>query len=78
METYLTVEELTAYLKLTKQTIRRWVCKREVPFHKIHNAVRFRLSEIERWVENNTVLKNTNSAKDHESGLFGEDTGGEA
>ncbi|MDR2898485.1 MAG: helix-turn-helix domain-containing protein [Spirochaetaceae bacterium] len=57
METYLTIEELASYFKLTEQTIRRWVWKGEVPYHKIHNAVRFRLSEIERWVESNDALR---------------------
>ena len=51
METYLTIEELAEYLKLADQTIRRWVLNREIPFHKIHKAVRFRLSEIEKWID---------------------------
>ncbi|MDR0474149.1 MAG: helix-turn-helix domain-containing protein [Treponema sp.] len=52
METYLTVEELASHLKLAEQTIRRWVLNREIPFHKIKKVIRFRLSEIERWIEN--------------------------
>jgi excisionase family DNA binding protein len=35
METYLTIEEIAAYLKLAVQTIRRYVLHREIPFHKI-------------------------------------------
>jgi len=52
METYLTIEELAGYLKLAEQTIRRWVLNREIPFCKIKKVIRFRLSEIERWVDN--------------------------
>ena len=78
METYLTVEELAAYFKFSVQTIRRWILNREVPYHKIHNSIRFRLSEIESWVENNDVLKKTNEKKEQEADLFGEDKGGEA
>jgi excisionase family DNA binding protein len=51
LETYLTIEGLADYLKLAEQTIRRWVLKREVPYHKIKKVIRFRLSEIERWIE---------------------------
>ena len=53
METYLTIEELAGYLKLAEQTIRRWVLNRELPFHKIKKVIRFRVSEIEKWVDNN-------------------------
>jgi excisionase family DNA binding protein len=51
METYLTIEELADYLKLAEQTIRRWVLNREIPFHKIKKVIRFRVSEIEAWID---------------------------
>jgi excisionase family DNA binding protein len=49
--TYLTVDELAEYLKVAVQTVRRWVLNREVPFHKIKKVIRFRVSEIEKWVD---------------------------
>ena len=51
METYLTISELAAALKLTEQTIRRYVFRREIPFHKIKKVIRFRPSEVERWID---------------------------
>ena len=51
METYLTIEELADYLKLAEQTIRRWVLNREIPYHKIKKVIRFRVSEIEKWID---------------------------
>ena len=51
METYLTIEELANYLKLAQQTIRRWVLNREIPYHKIKKVIRFRVSEIEKWID---------------------------
>ena len=55
METYLTIEELAEYLKLAEQTVRRWVMNGQIPFHKIKSVIRFRLSEIEKWVDNGGV-----------------------
>ena len=51
METYLTIEEVARHLKLAEQTIRRYVLNREIPFHKIKKVIRFRLSEVETWVD---------------------------
>ena len=51
METYMTIEEVAEYLKLAEQTIRRWVLNREIPFHKIKKVIRFRVSEIETWID---------------------------
>ena len=50
METYMTIEEMASYLKLAEQTIRRWVLNREIPYHKIKKVIRFRISEIETWI----------------------------
>ena len=55
METYLTIEELSGYLKLAEQTVRRWVLNQQIPYHKIHKAVRFRLSEIEKWIDGEKI-----------------------
>jgi len=53
VETYLTIEEIAKYLNYAEKTIRKWVLNREIPFHKIHKTIRFRLSEIEKWIDNN-------------------------
>jgi excisionase family DNA binding protein len=56
MEPYLTIHEVAAILRLSAQTIRRYVMKREIPCHKIFRAVRFKPSEIQSWVENRGAL----------------------
>jgi len=54
METFLTANELAGLLKLSVQTIRRYTMKKEIPFHKINRAVRYKKAEIERWIESGT------------------------
>jgi len=51
LEILLTVKELAQALKLTEQTIQRYVLRKEIPFHKIMRAVRFRPSEINEWID---------------------------
>ena len=72
METYLTVEELAAYFKLTVQTVRRWILNNEVPFHKVNHSVRFRLSEIEKWVEKSDCVKQAKETEKCNGELFPE------
>jgi excisionase family DNA binding protein len=50
METYLTIEELADYLKIPEKTIRGWVLHRVIPYRKVMKAIRFRISEIEKWI----------------------------
>jgi len=53
MDAYLTIKELAVYLKLAENTIRRWVRNGEIPHHKINRVIRFRLSEVESWLDRN-------------------------
>ena len=70
METYLTIEELAHYLKVAEQTIRRWVLNRDIPFCKIKKVIRFRLTEIEKWVDNSGALSAAVGENNASDGLF--------
>nr|AGS53319.1 hypothetical protein [uncultured bacterium contig00013] len=73
METYLTIEECAEYLKLTEQTIRRWVLCREIPFHKIKKVVRFRVSELEQWITDQGWKITEGEDDEPENSLFDDD-----
>ena len=47
-EEFLTVKELAAKLKVNQMTIYRMVKANKLTYHKIGNAIRFKLSEIEK------------------------------
>ncbi|MDR1895221.1 MAG: helix-turn-helix domain-containing protein, partial [Prevotellaceae bacterium] len=53
-----TIAELAGMVKLSEQTIRRYVLNRSIPYHKIKKAVRFRLSEIEKWIDGGGIAAN--------------------
>ena len=38
METYLTIEEVAAYMKLANQTIRKYVLNKTIPYRKVQKA----------------------------------------
>jgi excisionase family DNA binding protein len=77
METYFNTAELGEYLHIAEQTIRRWVMNNEIPCRRIHGVVRFRLSEIEKWVNNGGVCPPGAGGGSAETGLPGERETGE-
>ena len=52
MENYWRVQEVAAALQISVQSVYRYVANGEIPFHKLNRSVRFKPSEIERWIEN--------------------------
>jgi len=56
---FLTKKELAEYLGLSIFTIDSWVSeRREIPYIKMGRRVKFDLSDIQLWVENNKVIPN--------------------
>jgi PTS system nitrogen regulatory IIA component len=52
METKLmTIRDVAEFMQLSEQTIQRYVLNCEIPFHKVKKVIRFRLSEIEKWID---------------------------
>ena len=75
MDAYLTADEVASLLKLSLQTIRRYTMLKQIPFHKINRAVRYKKSEIELWVEKREADKE--QKENLEGGLFcGSENGG--
>lgn len=50
-ERLLTADEIAEHLGFTKGTVYQKVSRGEIPYVKLGRAVRFRLSEIEEWIE---------------------------
>jgi excisionase family DNA binding protein len=47
----LTIFEVVRITKFSVQTLRGYVHHKQIPFHKVNRAIRFRASEIEQWIE---------------------------
>ena len=78
MKTYLTIPDVANMLQLTEQTIRRYVLNDEIPYFKIKKVIRFRLSDIERWVELGGAKQTTGESQHDEPELFDlDDEGGD-
>ena len=51
IKAYFTPDELAEYLAISKATVYRLVNKRQLPFRKIGGVLRFRIDEIEKYLE---------------------------
>jgi excisionase family DNA binding protein len=51
MEVLLTINDVAALTKIKVGTLRKFVAKRSIPYVKLGAGLRFRVSEIEKWIE---------------------------
>lgn len=57
----MTVDEAAAYLRLAPATLYQEVSERAIPFTKIRNVLRFRKTDLDEWLQQNTVYPDTNT-----------------
>lgn len=50
-ESWVGINEAAAYLGVTKDTIRNWIKRTDIPAHKIGKLWKFKLSELDEWVK---------------------------
>jgi excisionase family DNA binding protein len=50
-EAWSSLEELSNYLGVNKDTIRNWIKKTDIPAHKIGRQWKFKLSEVDEWIK---------------------------
>lgn len=51
MDNWIGIEEAANYLGVTKETIRNWIKKTDIPAHKIGKLWKFKVSELDAWVK---------------------------
>jgi excisionase family DNA binding protein len=55
MDSLLTVDQIAAYLQVRPSTIYQWTHEGYIPHVKLGNLVRFRMSQVDRWLEKKEV-----------------------
>lgn len=47
---WISVEEIAAYLGVQRDTVYKWIIRKNLPAHKVGRLWKFRKSEIDNWV----------------------------
>ena len=64
MERWLSLEEIANHLGVSRETIRSWIKKETIPYHKVGRQYKFQVSEVNEWVKSG---KSANADKQNET-----------
>ncbi len=51
MEKFITIDQLSELIQMSKSTIYHWTHIGFIPYYKFPKGIRFRLSEVENWIK---------------------------
>lgn len=63
-EAWVDVEAVAAHLGVAKQSVYRWVDGKGFPAHRVGRLLRFKLSEVDAWIQ----MGHAQNERDAESG----------
>jgi predicted DNA-binding transcriptional regulator AlpA len=72
IEKLLDINDVAEITKLKVATLRRHVLLKQIPYHKVIKAIRFRASEIQKWIDNDGSCEGITSRVVFGEGLFSE------
>lgn len=55
-EKWVDLEEVSTYLGVSKDTVRNWIKKTDIPARKIGKQWRFKLSEVDLWIKSGSSV----------------------
>ncbi len=65
IERWYSLDEVSKHLGVSKDTIRAWIKKETIPFHKLGRQYKFRISEVDAWIESG---ESANADKENNNG----------
>lgn len=51
IERWLSLGEISKHVGCSKDTIRAWIKKGTIPYHKVGRLYKFKVSEVDAWIE---------------------------
>ncbi len=64
-ERWLSVEEIAQHLGIKKETVYKWVRKRNMPSHKVGRLIKFQAKEVDQWIREGKASSNNNDESDN-------------
>lgn len=61
-EAWVSLDDIAEHLKVSTDTIHRWIRANKIPVHRVGRFWRFKVSEVDEWVRQGRVAGNTTKA----------------
>ena len=65
---WLSLEEVATYLGIKKDTLYKWIYRKNVPAHKVGRLWKFRKEEIDAWIRSGESAEGQRNRKEHSGG----------
>lgn len=61
IEKWSSMEIITDYLGVSRETVLQWINNRNMPAHKVGRLWKFKISEVDKWIRSGGAAEKDNS-----------------
>lgn len=69
-EPWVSVDEVAKHLGIVKDTVYRWIESKSLPAHRVGRLWKFKLSQVDAWIEAGGAAVDEVSGQDAEQGPY--------
>lgn len=59
IEKWSSMDTITDYLGVSRETVLQWISNRNMPAHKVGRLWKFKISEVDRWIRSGSAADNS-------------------
>ena len=63
IERWMSMEEITGHLGVSRESVIQWIAKKNMPAHKLGKLWKFKISEVDEWIESGDASKRAKSSR---------------
>ena len=67
MDRWLSVDEISEYLGVKRDSIYKWISEKAMPAHKVGRLWKFRVDEVDQWVRDGGAAERHKLAKNNDN-----------
>lgn len=65
VEKWVSMDFITDYLDISRETVLKWISTRDMPAHKVGRQWKFKVSDVDEWIRSGGAAdKTTNTSKE--------------
>jgi len=64
VERWVSSKDIAEHLGVNKDTLHRWIKNQTIPCHRVGRLWKFRISEIDEWIQNGCVINQNKVLED--------------
>lgn len=61
LEKWSSMDTITDYLDVSRETVLQWINNRNMPAHKVGRLWKFKISEVDEWIRSGGAAENSST-----------------